>query len=80
MPKIKEIYKLTAKIYRHQTIDNWLFGYMIALRNVNRDISLKASLEMFAKDFGLEEDDFPLESMIQKWYNMSKDYIDEEKT
>jgi len=78
MPKDKNIE--IAKIYRHQTIDNWLFSYVIAMRRCDEEKTLKQMLLMFAKDFNLSEDEYPLESMIQKWYKMGKDYLNEEKT
>jgi len=78
MPKEKELYRNIPKIYRYETIDNFLFGYVIALRKENK--SLKDKLLMFAKDFGLSEDDYPLDSMLQKWYKMGIDYANEEKS
>ena len=79
MPSEKKIYKNIPKIYRYEAIDNWLFAYVIAYRRCG-DASLKDTLLMFAKDFGLSEDEYPLDSMLQKWYNMAKDYLNEEKS
>ena len=78
MPSEKKLYKNIPKIYRYETIDNFLFGYVMALRR--QDVSLKDKLLLFAKDFGLSEDEYPLDSMLQKWYKMAKDYLDEEKS
>ncbi len=75
MPKEKKLYKGIAKAYRHQTIDNWLFSYVIALTKCDEKLSLRDKLLMFAKDFDLSDDDYPLESMLQKWYKMSQDYL-----
>ena len=80
MPKEKGLYESIPKIYRHQSIDNFLFGYAIAFKRCDSDVSLKDVLLMFSKDFGLSEDEYPLESMLQKWYKMSHDYINEKKT
>ena len=80
MPRETELNKRIPKIYRHQTIDNWMFSYVLAIQECDKEATLKDALLMFSKSFNLSEDDYPLESMIQKWYKMGKDYLNEEKT
>jgi len=70
------------KIYRRQTLDCWLFGYVIGQQQISghNNFNITKCLLDFQKSFGLSEDEFPLDTALMSWYRMSKEWLDEQKT
>lgn len=77
MPKRKGLYVNLniPKLLQKQTIDSWMFAYVIGYRHVSPIpiLQVKAGIEHFMEDFGLEEDDFPLDSAIVAFFRMMKE-------
>jgi hypothetical protein len=74
MPKRKELYNtmnIPRLLYR-ETIDNWMFAYVHGYRHISQlpVLQVKAGIEQFMLDFGLTEDDYPVDSAITTFYRM----------
>lgn len=77
MPKRKGLYQnleIPKLLYR-QTIDQWMFAYVHGYRHVSSIpvLQVKAGIEHFMEDFGLGEDDYPLDSAIVAFFRMKKE-------
>ena len=80
MPKEKGLYtrlEIPKLLYR-QTIDQWMFAYVHGYRHTSAIpvLQVKAGIIKFMEDFGLSEDDFPVESAIVTFYRMLREARD----
>jgi hypothetical protein len=74
MPKEKDLYvKLQIpKILYRQTVDQWMFAYVHGYRHISPIpiLQVKAGIEAFMVDFGLEEDYYPVDSAVVTFFRM----------
>ena len=76
MPKVKGLYADLPKLLQRQAVDLIMLGYVMGYRHVSPIpvLQIKKGLEHFMEDMGLSEDDYPLESAMDTYYRMLKEY------
>jgi hypothetical protein len=74
MPSDKKFKISICKAYRQQTIDNWLFGYILGLQRGLPSVNVKRAVEQFASEFDLTEEEFPVDSACVKYYELLQAY------
>lgn len=75
MPKERGFDINIKKAYRRQAIDNWMFGFVVAIQTTFPGMKLNAIIDHFARTFNISEDEYGREAMLQNWYRMSEDFI-----
>ena len=76
MPKHKTFYIDLPKLITRDAIDKLMFGYVLGyrFRNVLPVITVRKAITEFTKEFGLNEDTYPMDSAVVTFYNMFKEY------
>ena len=75
MPKDRNFNINIPKAYRRQTIDNWMFGYVLGLQTAFPGMKLVDIIGHFSVTFNISEDEYSREAMLQNWYRMYNDII-----
>jgi hypothetical protein len=77
MPKIKGLYVNLPRLLMADTVDKLMLGYVIGFRVHSKPfpvMQVRRAIEQFMIDFGLSEDDYPLESAQVTFYRLLKQY------
>lgn len=76
MPKTKGLYINLPRLLIRDTIDKCLLGYVMGYRNHNvlKVLEVRAACVQFMEDFGLSEDDYPLDTAVSTFYKLFKEY------
>jgi len=80
MPRDKKFYIDIPKMYRYDTIDKLMFGYIMGIQDGMPSLTLKRGMEMFMDKYNLDEDNYPMEQGLQTWYRMFESYREYRKT
>ena len=75
MPESK-IESNIAKLYKRNTLNLLMFGYVRGVRNTLHTITIEAALEMFRDDMKIDPDDFNAASMATIYNRMTKELLD----
>lgn len=51
-----------SKVYKYNTMDNIMYGYVTAMLRSIPSMTISRAIEWFMYDFGLSEDEYPLET------------------
>lgn len=74
MPKDKRFYVDTPKLLRWDSLDKFMFGYVMGMQRALPGNQLNKCMEMYMDDFLLNEDNYPLDHGLMMWYRMLKSY------
>jgi hypothetical protein len=80
MPKPKRIDLDLKKIFRHQKLDDFMFNYVIGIKRGLPAITLEQAINEFMNHYGLQEEEYPLQTSIQTYYTMLKQYYEYSQT
>ena len=74
MPRYKPIVINCAKLLRHDKLDSMMFGYVIGVTNILPSVPITKALELFMRDFNLSEDEYSMDSAMNMYYKMFKEF------
>lgn len=72
MTKEKPLHASIPNIYKRCAEDLLMYGYVAGMQRALPSVSLKKCIEMYMKDFNLEEDDYPQESARRTFSRIRK--------
>jgi len=73
MPKQRGIYLNLPQLLTRQTIDHIMLGYVIGYRHTSKVgdvLQVRAAVDKFREDFGINEDEYSFDSMIRNFYKI----------
>lgn len=70
---------LTAFV-RRDALDKAMFGWVRGITRTLPGVSVRTALGTFAKEFGLKEAQFPIESQLRRYDRMLREFYDDQKT
>ena len=62
MPTEKRYYVNIPKALREQTLDAWMFAFVLGIRTSLPSVTIERAIEVFMKTFNLSEDVYPLDN------------------
>lgn len=68
------------RIYRFQALDHIMFGYIQGLRKALPSMTVIQAIQEFQKSFGIEDEDYCIETMKAVYYRIINALIDSQKT
>ena len=81
MPKETNFHSKIAKVYRHDTVYQWLFGFIEGQRVTWGEGFAKANVQVitdnFMRHFNITDDDIPRETLIKKYYDIKNQLSDD---
>jgi len=75
MSKVKPIEKKIPALFRRNSLDHMMFGFVHGVRNVLPSTSIKEAVSLFMSTQDLTEDDYPLTSAMTIFNRMNKEFI-----
>lgn len=72
MTKLKEVVHSIPGIYRQQTIDNLMYGYVMGMQRALPGTTIKSAIEWFSRDFDLSEEDYSIDCALVSYYKIFK--------
>ena len=75
MSKEKPFENRIPAFYKKNAIDLMLFAYVMGMRRGLPAVKIGKSIELFLNDFGLTEDDYPIESAIRTHTRITEDFL-----
>lgn len=75
MPKLSETQKQIPALYRQNALNLSLFAYIRGVRSALHTVSVAQAIDMFMKDYGLDDDTFNRNSALTTYDRMQKDLI-----
>jgi hypothetical protein len=75
MTKDKPCLNRIGKIYKQQTIDNLMYGYVTGVQDALPNITTLKAIEQFMKTFNLSEDEFSRDVAAVKMSTWKKEFL-----
>ena len=70
---------LTA-FQRRDTVDKLMFGFVQGAQRMLPGVGVEKALAIFAKEYGLEDADFNIQSQKVRYQRMLRDFYEDRKT
>lgn len=79
MVKHKDYYINIPKALRQQTLDNWMFAFVLGVRTALPSVTISNAVSIFMQKFNLTEDEYPLDSAVVIYNRCMNNWHDYEK-